>query len=208
MIKILSLLLLPMILLASGYPHFSKNDFLEIEKSSGRIAKNRAMDYQKNINIFKSYNKTKQLNRVNAYLNQLLPQYDAVMQKQEDYWASPKEFLQKGYGDCEDYVIIKYFSLLKLGFNKDRLFLTTVFEKYMGGYHMVLSYFKKGVESPLILDNLSFRVLELRQREDIKADTFINASGVFKMDNNHKLKRIARASSQYLELMKKVKNDR
>lgn len=208
MIKILSLLLLPMILLASGYPHFSKNDFLEIEKSSGRIAKNRAMDYQKNINIFKSYNKTKQLNRVNAYLNQLLPQYDAVMQKQEDYWASPKEFLQKGYGDCEDYVIIKYFSLLKLGFNKDRLFLTTVFEKYMGGYHMVLSYFKEGGKSPLILDNLSFRILTLEQRTDIQADAFINTRGVFKIDKNNKLKKIAHHSTQFVGLMKKIKKNR
>ena len=207
MIKTIYFLLIPYILLSNEYPHFTKKDFLSIEKQSGRIAKNRAMDYQEKVLSFKSFKKTKQLNIVNNYLNQLLPQYDAVIQNQEDYWASPKEFLTTGYGDCEDYVIIKYFTLLKLGFDKDRLYLTTVHELYTGGYHMVLSYFKKGVESPLILDNLSFRVLELRQREDIKADTFINASGVFKMDNNHKLKRIARASSQYLELMEKVQKN-
>ena len=208
MIKIIALLLSPLILLAYEYPHFTKKDFISIENRSGTIAKNRAMDYQQKIQSLKPYNKTKQLNLVNNYLNQLLPQYDAVMQKQEDYWATPKEFLQTGYGDCEDYVIIKYFSLLKLGFDKDRLYLTTVHELYTGGYHMVLSYFEKSMKSPLILDNLSFRVLELSKRSDIKADTFINENGVFKLDKNFKLKKIARASSQYINLMKKIQENR
>ena len=208
MIKITLLLIFPFLLLAYEYPHFTTKDFISIEKNSGRIAKNRAMDYQQKITSLKHYDKTKQLNIVNNYLNQLLPQYDAVMQKQEDYWASPKEFLQSGYGDCEDYVIIKYFSLLKLGFDKDRLYLTTVHELYTGGYHMVLSYFKKGLKSPLILDNLSFRVLELSKRNDIKADTFINANGVFTIDENFKLKKIASASTQYINLIKKIQENR
>ena len=116
MIKTIYFLLIPYILLSNEYPHFTKKDFLSIEKQSGRIAKNRAMDYQEKVLSFKSFKKTKQINIVNNYLNQLLPQYDAVIQNQEDYWASPKEFLTTGYGDCEDYVIIKYFTLLKLGF--------------------------------------------------------------------------------------------
>jgi len=33
-----------------------------------------------------------------------------------DYWASPREFLAKG-GDCEDYAILKFASLLILGVN-------------------------------------------------------------------------------------------
>ena len=208
MIKILFLTILPFILLASDYPHFTQSDFLKIEKKAGRISKNRAMDYQKNVALFKTYKKEKQLNRVNAYLNQLLPQYDAVMQNQEDYWASPKEFLINGYGDCEDYVIIKYFTLLKLGFDPDRLYLTTVFEKYTGAYHMVLTYFKERGKSPLVLDNLSFRVLSLNKREDIQADTFISARGVFKINKNNKLKRIAHYSTQYRALMQKIKKNR
>ena len=57
------------------------------------------MDYQRNILKFKQFSKTKQLNLVNRYLNQLLPQYDAVIQNKEDYWETPKEFLITGYGD-------------------------------------------------------------------------------------------------------------
>ena len=124
--KILFLLYLVTITYASEYPYYSVQDFLQVEKNSGKTAKNRAMNYQKQVNKFKTYNKTKQLNVVNNYLNQLLPQYDDIMQKKEDYWATPKEFLALGYGDCEDYVIIKYFTLIKLGFDKDKLFFTTV----------------------------------------------------------------------------------
>ena len=130
------------------------------------------------------------------------------MQKQEDYWATPKEFLIAGYGDCEDYVIIKYFTLIKLGFDKKKLYLTTVHEKYIGGYHMVLSYFDKEGESPLILDNLSFRILKLNTRTDLEADTFINLRGVYKIDKNNKLKKVQSYSPKFQELLRKVKRER
>lgn len=207
MIKIIYLLFIPYLIIASEYPHFSNKDLQKIEETSGRIAKNRSMDYQKQVEKFQTYNRTKQLNIVNNYLNQLLPQYDDIMQKKEDYWATPKEFLSLGYGDCEDYVIIKYFTLIKLGFDKDKLFLTTVHEQYNGGYHMVLTYFQERGKSPLVLDNLSFRILDLKTRSDIKADVFINNHGVFKINKKHKLQRIAHSSSQYINLMKKVKKE-
>ncbi|WP_372998978.1 transglutaminase-like cysteine peptidase [Sulfurimonas sp.] len=194
--------------MANPYPNFTKKDFLYIQKKAGKIAKNRAQDYQKTISSYKKLPKKEQLAKVNFYLNQLLPQYDDVMQKQEDYWATPKEFLITGYGDCEDYVIIKYFSLIKLGFDKKKLYLTTVHEKYIGGYHMVLSYFEKEGESPLILDNLSFRILKLETREDLEVDTFINASGVYKIDKNNKLYKVQSYSPKFQELLRKVKKER
>ncbi|WP_455756598.1 transglutaminase-like cysteine peptidase [Sulfurimonas sp.] len=194
-------------MLASNYPHFNKNDLINIEKNSGKIAKNRVVDYQQNIAKFQTYNKTKQLNLVNRYLNQLQPQYDDVIQKQKDHWASPKEFLITGYGDCEDYVIIKYMTLLKLGFDEDKLFITTVHEQFKGGYHMVLSYFLEKNKAPLILDNLSFRILPLDIREDIKAISFTNSKGVFKMDKNNTLAKIYNNSPQYKSLMKKIQKN-
>ncbi|WP_324171003.1 transglutaminase-like cysteine peptidase [Sulfurimonas sp.] len=178
-----------------------------IKKISGNIAVNRVNDYTKNIKSYQNLTKDKQLLKVNFYLNQLLPQYDDVIQKQEDYWASPKEFLITGFGDCEDYVIIKYFTLLKLGFDKDKLFFTTVYEKYIGGYHMVLSYFKVPGKSPIILDNLSFRILPLNVRKDLKADTFINSIGIYKIDKNNKLFKVQDNSLKFQKLLKKVKKE-
>ncbi len=196
------------IILAQIYPHFTTNDYISIEQKSGKIAKNRAIDYQKKLRYIKKHTKEKQLNMINHYLNQLLPQYDDIIQKKEDYWSSPKEFLTMGYGDCEDYVIIKYFSLIKLGFDEKKIFITTVHEKYTGSYHMVLSYFKDKDKSPLVLDNLSFRVLDLNTREDIQADIFINSNGVYKMNENKKLYKIANKAQQYENLMKKVRENR
>ena len=43
-----------------------------------------------------------------------------------DYWASPLELLTKGQGDCEDYVIAKYFSLIAAGVPSDKLRLVYV----------------------------------------------------------------------------------
>lgn len=165
------------------------------------------LDYSKTINSFKQYSKQKQLNKVNLYLNQLLPQYDEVMQNQEDYWATPKEFLTAGYGDCEDYVIIKYFTLLKLGFEKERLFITTVNEKYTGSYHMVLSYFEDNNSSPLILDNLSFRVLKLKNRKDLEADLFLNQNGIYKLNEHSDLIKTAPSSAKFQNLLKKIKDE-
>lgn len=192
---------------ASEYPHFSEHELKKIEKKSGTISINRILDYNENIASFKKHPKSKQLIQVNFYLNKLLPQYDAVTQKQEDHWATPKEFLITGYGDCEDYAIIKYFTLLKLGFEKEKLFLTTVYDKYHGGYHMVLSYFKTKSKPPLILDNLSFKILDLKQREDLEADMFINSDGVYKINKEYKLIPVAKYFMQYDKLMQKIQKE-
>jgi predicted transglutaminase-like cysteine proteinase len=201
--KTLFLLFFSLSLLANNYPYFTKDELLFIEKKHGNISKNRIMDYEATVKSLMPKSKSEQLLKVNFYLNQLLPQYDAVIQKQEDYWATPKEFLIAGYGDCEDYVIIKYFTLLKIGFDKNKLFMTTVHEKYSGGYHMVLSYFEEKNKSPFILDNLSFKVLDLKTREDLEADLFINSNGVYKMKNNHLIKEY-NYSQQFQDLLKKV----
>ncbi len=199
-------MLLGSLLFADSYPSFSKAELQNIKGKNGRIAKNRIIDYKKTLVKMQSYSKKKQLTSINFYFNQLLPQYDDIINKQEDHWATPKEFLIAGYGDCEDYVIIKYFSLIKLGFDEKKLFITVVKERYYGGYHMVLSYFKEEGKSPLILDNLSFRILNLKIRDDIKADTFINSTGVYRLKGN-KLVKFAHHSKEYLELLESIKKE-
>ncbi|MDD2790031.1 MAG: transglutaminase-like cysteine peptidase [Sulfurimonas sp.] len=177
-----------------------------IENKYGHIAKNRVVDYENNIQVIKTQNSSIQLSKTNFYLNQLLPQYDDIVQKQEDYWATPKEFLITGYGDCEDYAIIKYFTLINLGFDEKNLFITVVKEKFRGGTHMVLSYFQTKDDSPLVLDNLSFKILSLKQRKDLEADMFINSTGVYKYKNT-KLVKIASKYAPYEELLKKVEKE-
>ncbi len=167
------------------------------------ISKNRILDYQKTILSYKHLSQEEQLKKVNLYLNQLLPQYDKVIQNKKDYWATPKEFLTYGFGDCEDYAIIKYFTLIKLGFDEKKLFLTTVQDRFNGSYHMVLSYFKKENKAPLILDNLSFKILDLQRRDDLKANLFVNSTGVYKITDLFKLKETKIKSLNFEELLKR-----
>lgn len=141
---------------------------------------------------------------MNYYLNQLSTKSDVFNNSKSDYWETPKEFLTCGYGDCEDYVIIKYFTLLKLGFDKDKLFITTACEKFSGRYHMVLSYFKHKHKPPLILDNLSFKVLNLNLRKDLKVGVFINDTGTYKMNRYNNLIKVDKIPEKFKELMKRV----
>lgn len=194
------------LLSAQDYPVFSKQELEQINQTSA-ISKNRILDYKKNMGIFQKYPKDKQLQKINFYLNGLLPQYDDITKHKQDDWATPKDFLKIGYGDCEDYVIIKYYSLINLGFNEKKLFLTIVKENFHGGYHMVLSYFKKEGIAPLILDNLSFKILDLHKRKDLKAQYFINSTGVYTISKNFKLTKIAQKYKEFEELKLKVTNN-
>jgi len=194
-------------LFASSYPSFNKKELNIIKVKLGDIAKNRADDYESTIKSLTNIPKPKQLIKVNAYLNQLLPQVDMLNQKTPDHWETPKEFLKCGYGDCEDYAIIKYFTLIKLGFDRKKLFITSVYDKYSGSYHMVLSYFKSEGKAPLILDNLSFMILDLKKRNDLKVDKFMNKYGTYKITKHNKLIKTHKAPKKFLDLLKRVEKE-
>lgn len=188
---------------AQNYPTFSKQELHNINKTN-TISKNRILDYQKSMRSFQKYSKDQQLQKINFYLNRLLPQYDDITKHKEDDWATPKDFLKIGYGDCEDYVIIKYYSLIKLGFDEKKLFLTIVKEKFKGGQHMVLTYFNTKRNPPLVLDNLSFKILTLNKRNDLEAKFFINTTGIYEIDSNYSLVKVADKYAKFEELRSKV----
>lgn len=186
------------------YPTFSQSEKNIIKKQYSGQSIARIDDYTQTLSHFASRNQRTQVIQVNTYLNGLLPQYDDTQYKKEDYWQTPKEFLIRGAGDCEDYAIIKYFSLIKLGVEKKKLYLTTVKEKFSGGSHMVLSYFEREKKSPLILDNLSFRVLDLQTREDLEPQLFINDSGVYKINTQNTLVKVGKSFPLFEDLLKRV----
>lgn len=84
-----------------------------------------------------------------------------------DYWATPYQFLARDAGDCEDYAIAKYFALLYLHINPKKLYFVYVRVKRTNEPHMVLAYFYKKNAPPLILDNLTNRVLPANLRTDL-----------------------------------------
>ncbi|WP_418187162.1 transglutaminase-like cysteine peptidase [Aliarcobacter lanthieri] len=109
----------------------------------------------------------KKLSQTNFFINRTLPEFDSKSSGIDDYWMTPKEFFFKGFGDCEDYAIAKYFTLLELGVKKDDLYLAIVSVKGSPGTHMVLLYIKDKNSSALVLDNLSFKVLPFYKRTDL-----------------------------------------
>ena len=88
--------------------------------------------------------------------------------KTDDYWATPFEFLASGAGDCEDYVIAKYFTLRQLGVKKEQLKLTYARLTKTNQAHMVLSYYHKSNYVPIILDNINKKLQLSTNRTDLK----------------------------------------
>lgn len=122
------------------------------------------------------------LNTVNTFFNKRVRfEDDIVVWKQEDYWASPLEFVGKSAGDCEDFAIAKYTALLMLGVSNDKLRLVYVKAK-MGTRsvaHMVLGYYASPSEEPLILDNLVGSVRPASGRPDLSPVFSFNNEGLW-----------------------------
>ena len=120
-----------------------------------------------------------QLTEVNRFFNQFEYVEDIAQWGENDYWATPQEFLGTQKGDCEDFVIAKYFALRKLGVPDDRLYLTYVKALKQNIAHMVLSYFETPSSIPLILDNYNPEIVGANARQDLLPVYSFNAKSLF-----------------------------
>lgn len=107
------------------------------------------------------------LEAVNSFFNDVRYSPDSKVYNKSDYWATPWEFLGKDRGDCEDYVISKYFALKYLGIEPKKLFFTYVRSTKFKQPHMVLTYFKTPKSEPLILDNNNHKIFPASKRKDL-----------------------------------------
>lgn len=126
------------------------------------------------------------LMRVNDFLNRRLQfNSDAAVWKQADYWATPGEMLGVGIGDCEDFTILKYFTLKMLGVPIQKMRLTYVRARIGGPSsnitqaHMVLTYYPAPDAQPLILDNLLNEIRPASRRPDLEPVFSFNSDGVW-----------------------------
>lgn len=150
-----------------------------LSKQSTPKAKAILKDYEAFINIISQKPLHVKLEAVNQYLNGINPRYDDPTKANVDIWSTRGEFLSGAGGDCEDYTIAKYYTLKDLGIAPSKMCLLAVKEKYIGGDHMVLSVWLDDTKEPIVLDNLSFRILPLSKRTDLKADFCLNEEGSF-----------------------------
>lgn len=125
------------------------------------------------------------ISRVNTFFNDLVRwQEDIDIWGENDYWATPLETMARRAGDCEDFSIAKYMTLLLAGVDIDKLRITYV-KAQVTAYseavqaHMVLAYYSAPGAEPMILDNMIDTVRPASQRSDLKPVFGFNSQGLW-----------------------------
>jgi len=179
-----------------------------MENRYGREARSRLLAWQDLVQTTKGDDQTK-LERVNRFFNTLPFIDDEVHWKKADYWATPIEFLASEGGDCEDFAIAKYFTLIKLGVEEDRLTLTYVKALRLNKAHMVLTYSATPGAEPLVLDNLVDTIRPSSQRTDLLPVYSLNGSGLWLAKQRGKGKMIGSSDrlKRWRDLLDRMTNE-
>ncbi|CAM3588612.1 transglutaminase-like cysteine peptidase [Arcobacter aquimarinus] len=147
---------------------FADDSLLQkVERKYNKFAKNRFIALNKLLKKLETADTKTKLEKVNDFFNGVKYGDDIKIYGKSDYWASPYEFLAKDKGDCEDYVIAKYFALKHLGIPTSKMFLSYVKLKGATDTHMVLSYFETPNSEPLILDSIRKIIFPASKRDDL-----------------------------------------
>jgi predicted transglutaminase-like cysteine proteinase len=180
----LHFLCLIILLLTSGNLALSEITFTEklfnlVKSRYNQDAEARVRDWQLILEQQKNQPANAQLFEINRFFNRI----DFVDDKQHwgknDYWATPIEFLATNAGDCEDFTIAKYFSLIEVGMPSKKLRLMYVTATRPRQAHMVLAYYETPTSVPLVLDNINKRILPATQRHDLIPIYSFNGDGLW-----------------------------
>lgn len=150
-----------------------------VAKKYGWQARERVLDWQALVEDLQRDSEAVKLERVNEFFNQVRFVPDDKHWGKKDYWATPLELLATDGGDCEDFSIAKYFTLLELGVPEDRLRITYVKALELKQAHMVLTYYKTPSSVPLVLDNLIDDIKKANKRKDLKPVYSFNGNGLW-----------------------------
>lgn len=145
-----------------AYPTVEK-----VYKEYGIYAKQRVLALVTMMNKAKDQNDLGKLQEVNDFFNRTPYASDFEVWGISDYWATRVEFIGKDKGDCEDYVIAKYFTLKELGIAPSKLYMTYAKSVRYNAAHMVLTYYQTPDSIPLVLDNYNYNIFPATQRKDL-----------------------------------------
>lgn len=120
---------------------------------------------------FKSGNDYSKIEAVNKWVNNKIRYRNDI----GDTWQSATATLSRGYGDCEDYAILKYHLLKKLGFKENQLFLVIGNNVDVRQIHSVLVV-KIGSDF-FVLDNLTNVVIQSKTDNGFKPMVSMNRNG-------------------------------
>ena len=158
---------------------FTPEVYTRVKTLYGENASEDVADWRHLIDELQREDIDEKLYGVNRFFNRFDFVDDLVHWKQKDYWATPIEFIATGAGDCEDYTIAKYFSLLELGIPEEKLRLMYVTALELRQPHMVLAYYETPSSVPLVLDNINRRILPANKRRDLSPIYSFNGNGLW-----------------------------
>lgn len=164
----------------AGKPYVDDSLMKKIENKYKIFAKRRFIFQQTMLDSVKGKSDMEKLEAVNKYYNNVRYGSDLKVYGKKDYWATPWEFLGKDRGDCEDYVISKYFALRYLNVDSKKLFFTYVRSSKFKAAHMVLTYFETPRSEPLILDNNNHKIFPASKRKDLTPIYNFNGESLYK----------------------------
>lgn len=146
----------------------------------GEQAQHRLIRWQNLLTSAKNLPEKDKLKQVNDFFNLNALFIDDIIQwKTEDYWATPLELLATGAGDCEDFAIAKYFTLLELGVDESKMRITYVKSLRRNQPHMVLTFFASPKSVSEVLDNLITEIKPATQRSDLLPVYSFNGTGLW-----------------------------
>lgn len=158
---------------------FEDDILLKVEEKFGKTAVTRLTDLTALVKDKAGIDEAEQVKYVNDFFNQIPYYTDIVHWKMKDYWATPFEKMTTNGGDCEDYSIAKYFALRELGVDDKKLRIMYVKAINWSEPHMVLIYFPKPEDIPLVLDNINKQILPATKRKDLVPVYSFNADGIW-----------------------------
>ena len=138
-----------------------------VGKTYDESAQKRVIAWRRIIDQGDGLDEAAKLEQVNRFFNLFDFVDDIDHWQQEDYWATPIEFIGTRGGDCEDFSIAKYFTLVEMGVPVEKLRLTYVKAVTLDQFHMVLAYYPNPKAIPVILDNLDAEIKPANQRRDL-----------------------------------------
>ncbi len=180
------ILLFVILTLLLAEPYITQAIIQAIEKKYGSKAKDRFTALNANLEGLKNKSDLEKLHGVNDFYNKVPYLSDLKNWKKNDYWSTPFEFLGHDKGDCEDYVIAKYFALRYLGIPSEKLYFSYVKSLKYRQAHMVLTYFETPKVIPLVLDNYEPKILPASARRDLRPVYNFNGEALFRASKKGK----------------------
>ena len=143
-------------------------------------------EWHAEIETMKSLPDSEKLEYANNFFNSRIRwSQDSDTWQENDYWATPLELMGRGMGDCEDFAIAKYATLVLADVDITKLRITYVKARtklnknIKSRAHMVLAYYPSATEEPVILDNLVPEIRPASARSDLIPVYGFNSQGIW-----------------------------